>query len=95
MTDSDTDDEFIKQLAKDFVRDMLTQLKSLDSKIKNREVAELAVFGHTLKGSGTIFGYPEISELGMHLEDAVRAGDWDGVENNTKKLIEFIENILQ
>lgn len=95
MTDTVNEDEFLQQLAKDFLSDMLTQLNSLDSKIKNREVTNLAAFGHTLKGSGAMFGYPEISRLGLQLEGEAQAEHWDGVRDTANKLIVVIENLLK
>ncbi len=95
MTDVVNEDEFLRQLTKDFLRDMLNQLNSLDSKIKNREANNIAIFGHTLKGSGAMFGFPEISKLGIQLEEEARAEYWEGVRDTTNKLIKVIENLLR
>ena len=94
MADPVNEDEFLQQLTKDYLRDMLTELNSVESKISNNEVVGLTTFGHTLKGSGTMFGFPEISKLGIQLEEEARAESWDRVRETTKKLIAVIENLL-
>jgi HPt (histidine-containing phosphotransfer) domain-containing protein len=95
MADTEKEDEFLQQLTKDYLRDMLTELNSVESKISQREGTVLATFGHTLKGSGAMFGFPEISQLGIQIEDEARAENWNGVRDTTKKLIAVIEKLLQ
>jgi HPt (histidine-containing phosphotransfer) domain-containing protein len=95
MPDTLNEDEFLRQLTKDYLRDMLRELNSIDAKISDHDSNMLAVFGHTLKGSGTMFGFPEISNLGIQLEEKARAESWDEVRDTAKKLIAVIENLLQ
>jgi HPt (histidine-containing phosphotransfer) domain-containing protein len=95
MPDDPNEDEFLRQLTKDYLRDMLVELNALEPKIVRHEGNVLAAFGHTLKGSGTMFGFPEISELGIQLEEKARAESWDGVRDTVKKLITVIMNLIQ
>jgi HPt (histidine-containing phosphotransfer) domain-containing protein len=95
MSDTLNEDEFLRQLTKDYLRDMLVELNSIESKISHHDGNVLAAFGHTLKGSGAMFGFPEISNLGIQLEEKARAESWDEVRDTAKKLIAVIEKFLQ
>ena len=95
MTDTEKEDEFLQQLTKDYLRDMLIELRSVEVKVSRREGEVLAAFGHTLKGSGSMFGFPEITQLGLQIEEEAQAEHWDGVMETTRKLIAVIEKLLQ
>ncbi len=94
MTDNTRDDENIRQLTKEFLADTLDHLKSMEPLLREQRPETVLLLGHTLKGTGAIFGFPEISELGTRLEETVGAGDWDGAAEITKKLIDLIHNLL-
>ncbi len=95
MADPTNEDEFFRDLAVNFLRDMLVQTETLDSKISQRAKEEIAVFGHTLKGSGAMFGFPEISALGLRLEDAARAEQWDNARETSAAIRKAIERDLR
>ncbi len=42
--------------------------------------------GHRLKGNGKTFGFPEISEIGLHLESAGLAKDQNGILDEISNL---------
>ncbi len=46
---------------------------------------------HRLKGNGTTFGYPEITELGERMEDAARATNLAETRASLETLAKWIE----
>ena len=94
MTETAGEDEFLKELAANFLRDMLVQTEALEANIQGQEKEKIAVFGHTLRGSGAMFGFPEISVLGTQLEDAARAEHWEIARETSRTLRKVIEKSL-
>jgi signal transduction histidine kinase/CheY-like chemotaxis protein len=63
----------------EFVNTFLTERRNesgvLDLMLSCGQLEEVARIGHQLKGSATVFGFPEIGLAGAHMERAARAGD--------------------
>jgi signal transduction histidine kinase/CheY-like chemotaxis protein len=49
--------------------------------------------GHNMKGTGTSFGFPQISDMGDKLERAAKQQDADSVRNITANLIHFLDSV--
>ncbi len=50
----------------------------MESALAERDFGEIARLGHRLKGSGSSFGFPELTSIGARIERAAKAGDADG-----------------
>ena len=49
--------------------------------------------GHNMKGTGTSFGFPQISAIGDELERAAKQQDADSVRNLTARLVHFLDSV--
>jgi CheY-like chemotaxis protein len=58
-----------------FLERRLLELDTLQTALAASDHQEIRRIGHNLKGVGTSFGFPELSELGARLENAARVGD--------------------
>ncbi len=56
------------------------------SSLARQNYQDIEKVGHQLKGNGSTFGHPELSEIGKKLEIAAHAHDLEGLE---KALNEF------
>ncbi len=54
------------------------------SLLEEKNFSELEKIGHQIKGSGPTFGFSELSEIGLNLEEEARKTDTDCI----KKVIE-------
>ena len=57
-----------------------------------RDYATIERVGHTLKGNGETFGYPELSLLGASLENSARRRDPAGIEGHLLALSHWISD---
>lgn len=80
-----TDPEFQPLIRKyiHYVGEMLAEAKALLDKGSFDKVAKI---GHNLKGTGSSYGFDEITELGNQLNTAAKSADKDGVLDNIVKL---------
>jgi len=55
-----------------------------------RDYSTIERVGHTLKGNGATFGYPELSLLGASLENSARRRDLVGIEGHLTALSHWV-----
>jgi HPt (histidine-containing phosphotransfer) domain-containing protein len=69
------------------------ELKEMIGLLAAHDFENLAVLGHNIKGSGTSFGFPEISRIGAALQDS--AGQKDAVATGIqlKELGEYLDKV--
>ncbi|MFN7905286.1 MAG: Hpt domain-containing protein [Pseudobdellovibrionaceae bacterium] len=60
--------------------------------ISCRQFEEIESIGHKIKGNGTTFGFPELSELGSEMEAAAKAKNQEVVLQLTKKFKQWFDS---
>ena len=69
--------------------------KELD-KIKNQpnlaSLDSIRTFGHNIKGSGGMYGFNEVTELGLLIETAAKEGNLDSIKSNLEVLEDFLQS---
>ena len=60
--------EVPKELKQYYINTFDDKLKQLDELIAKNDLPGIKEFGHKLKGSGSSYGFPEISIIGQELE---------------------------
>jgi CheY-like chemotaxis protein len=50
-------------------------------------------FGHNMKGTGTAYGFPPITDIGAEIETAAKAGDADTIRKKAAELAAFLEQV--
>jgi PAS domain S-box-containing protein len=61
-----------------FLREMPGRLSALTAHLHDRQAESLAIVAHTIAGSSASLGAPALRSVGLALESAARANDWDG-----------------
>ena len=59
--------------------------------LENKDFTDLGFIGHSMKGSGASYGFPEISELGAEMEKAAKNRKLP----NLKQLAKHFESLLE
>ncbi|MFN8945485.1 MAG: Hpt domain-containing protein [Pseudobdellovibrionaceae bacterium] len=69
-----------------------TDLENCFIAISCRQFEEIESIGHKMKGNGTTFGFPELSELGSEMEAAAKAKNQEVVLQLTKKFKQWFDS---
>ena len=69
MSDSHPYD-IAKELRTTYVKSLADKMAQLSEAIHTKNYAVIMRLGHQLKGSGSSYGLPQVSELGARMEDA-------------------------
>jgi HPt (histidine-containing phosphotransfer) domain-containing protein len=66
------------------------ELGSLEQAMHEGDFAAIRKAGHNLKGTGTAYGFEEITEIGRSLEDAAKDGDAFVIETLLDRMDSYI-----
>jgi HPt (histidine-containing phosphotransfer) domain-containing protein len=75
-------------LAADFVAELPTRIKSIESALASRDWAQLRQLAHALKGLAGSVGYPELTRLAQPVEASIQAGKFVEAELQCVLLLE-------
>ena len=66
----------------------------LQDAIRHSDFAAIRIFGHNLKGNGTNFGFPLLSELGDRLESAALRNELGPMETLVYELRKYLDSVV-
>lgn len=85
------EDPAIAELLPRYLERRRLDVDTLRSLHANAELEAVAQMGHRMRGSGTAYGIPEITEIGTAIDRAARDNDADGVGAAIERLAAFVE----
>jgi len=88
MDDFD-DDEWAEMQTK-YVAHLLTEIPKIKTALNSKDCEALRVFGHNIKGSGGMYGFDDITDIGFKIETSAKAEDLNSLE---EFVVELEKNI--
>ena len=70
------------------------ELVSIIEELETKSFDSLRTFGHNIKGSGGMYGFNEVTEIGAVIEAAAKDEDLDLIKSNLKHLDLFLKSKL-
>lgn len=68
-------------------------LDDLDRAVADGDAAKARLLGHRMKGTGTSYGFPNITELGAAIEHAALDGELEVVGGLGAEIRAFLDNV--
>ncbi len=68
-------------------------IKNMNTLLKKRQYREIERCGHSMKGSGSGYGFDEISKIGAFIEKAGQSESIRRIEEGIEKLEQYLENL--
>jgi CheY-like chemotaxis protein/anti-sigma regulatory factor (Ser/Thr protein kinase) len=84
----------LADLAEEYLTNRRADAVALREAIQSGDLAGAKRRGHNMKGSGSGYGFPRVSELGARIERAAEAGDVAAIERWADALSEYAERQL-
>ena len=78
MDDFD-DDEWAEMQTK-YVAHLLTEIPKIKAALNSKDYQALMIFGHNIKGSGGMYGFDDITDIGFKMETLAKAEDFNSLE---------------
>ena len=74
------DDEEWAEMQEMYVNHTSKELIKIQENIDNIEIDSLRTFGHNIKGSGGMYGFGEVTNLGTEIEASAKINDRDKIK---------------
>jgi len=86
-------DEELSAIAPKFLNNVRRNSQLIAAALARVDFDTIRSLGHNMKGTGTSFGFPQISAIGDELERAAKQQDADSVRNLTARLVHFLDSV--
>ena len=87
------DRELVASIIEDFLTDIPVQIETLRKYLDNGNAEDARRQTHTIKGASANVGATALQELAFEMENAIKAGDLDAVQENMSKLLNRFEEL--
>jgi signal transduction histidine kinase/DNA-binding response OmpR family regulator len=83
----------LEELIPKYLKERQNDINRIHEAIKEQDYEAIRSLGHTLKGSGGGYGFDQITEIGIHLEDSASESNREDIEKYANELSHYIENV--
>ena len=88
------DDDEWAEMQEMYVNHTSKELVSIMEDLETKSFDSLRTFGHNIKGSGGMYGFNEITEMGATIESAAKDENRGQIKSNFDKLETFLKSKL-
>ena len=87
----DFDDDEWAEMQEMYVNHTSKELAIIKENIDTVEIDSLRTFGHNIKGSGGMYGFGEVTNLGTEIEASAKANDRSKIKSLLDELSTFLK----
>lgn len=87
--------EGMEQPARTYVMKRYKELSGFQNLLDQSAYEEIRIMSHNWKGTGTPFGFPEITRLGAAIERAAKERDLPDVVQHAVALFRYVQSAIQ
>ena len=81
------------QLIPNFLKNREKDIKDVEDSLKRKDFETIERLGHSMKGSGSIYGFDGISELGKKIEASAKKGNSEEIKTSLLELKDYLKRI--
>ena len=86
------DDEEWAEMQEMYINHTSKDLEKIKTQLNLDSIDSIRTFGHNIKGSGGMYGFNEVTELGLLIETAAKEGNLDSIKSNLEVLEDFLQS---
>ena len=86
------DDEEWAEMQDLYINHTSKELKKISENLNLESLDSIRTFGHNIKGSGGMYGFNEVTQIGLQIETAAKAKDLDAILSNLEDLESFLQS---
>ena len=86
------DDEEWAEMQEMYISHTSKELDKIKTQLNLDSIDSIRTFGHNIKGSGGMYGFNEVTELGLLIETAAKEGNLDSIKSNLEVLEDFLQS---
>lgn len=88
----DDDDFGLQDLVPQYLALCRRDLLAMQAALERLDFDRVRVLGHNLKGSGSAYGFPRLTDLGARVEQAAKSNDNDTIRVGITELEAFLHS---
>ena len=88
----DFDDEEWAEMQEMYINHTSKELDKINNQLDLDSLEAIRIFGHNIKGSGGMYGFNEITNIGLQIEIAAKASDLDSIKSSLSELETFLKS---
>ncbi|MEJ2568047.1 MAG: Hpt domain-containing protein [candidate division WOR-3 bacterium] len=81
------------QLVPNFLKNREKDIKEVEKSLKKEDFETIQRLGHSMKGSGSIYGFDGITELGKTIESSAKSKNTAEIKNSLAELRNYLNRI--
>ena len=86
------DNEEWAEMQEMYINHTSKELEKIKTQLNLDSIDSIRTFGHNIKGSGGMYGFNEVTELGLLIETAAKEGNLDSIKSNLEVLEDFLQS---
>ena len=90
----DFDDDEWAEMQEMYINHTFKELTGIKENLESIAFDSLRTFGHNIKGSGGMYGFNEITNMGAEIESASKQENLEEIKSNLDKLEVFLKSKL-
>jgi HPt (histidine-containing phosphotransfer) domain-containing protein len=79
-----------RQLVEEYIRSLKSKISEIEGEARAGNYSTVRNFGHQIKGSGKLYGFPEVSTYGERIESACKSENYELVHQLLAELKRII-----
>jgi HPt (histidine-containing phosphotransfer) domain-containing protein len=89
------DDEEWAEMQEMYIKFTSKELEKIQENMDTATMESLRTFGHNIKGSGGMYGFDSVTELGAKIEAAAKEDKLEEIRSFFKDLSDFLEQEMK
>lgn len=81
------------QLVPNFLKNREKDIKEVENSLRKEDFETIQRLGHSMKGSGSIYGFDGITELGKIIESSAKNKNTSEIKNSLAELKDYLNRI--
>ncbi len=86
------DDEEWAEMQEMYINHTSKELEKIKTQLNLDSIDSIRTFGHNIKGSGGMYGFNEVTDLGLQIETAAKEENLDSIKSNLEVLEDFLKS---
>jgi len=86
------DDEEWAEMQEMYISHTSKELEKLKAQLNLDSIDSIRTFGHNIKGSGGMYGFNEVTDLGLQIETAAKEENLESIKSNLEVLEDFLKS---
>jgi HPt (histidine-containing phosphotransfer) domain-containing protein len=85
--------EYALKLIPNFIKSREKDIKDIEDSLKKKDFGVIERIGHSMKGSGAMYGFTYLSEVGKLLEESAKNKNLAEIKNKLSELKNYLSRV--